>query len=306
MKKKTIQTPIFQNLFNEFDSYVKVKNYKQGKGTMYQNAVKEFLIWLEELGITKIKEVTGKETVSYLEHLSTRPNQRKAGTLSAKTIKFNLFALGLFMLNLLENKQIENGFYIPSYSGDNGKPRNVLTVEEIKTLYQYCENDLERALLSVAYGCGLRRSEIEALDVRDVQFSSRMLIVRDGKGSKRREVPMSNMVVDHLKKYLIEERYQKLIGKTQIEDAFFIYDNGKRMTGEYLGKTLKKVIEQTGNYELIKKDITLHCLRHSIAHHFLEKNAGFDFIRRFLGHSDINTTYIYAIKNKRRQPVLTF
>jgi integrase/recombinase XerD len=305
MKKKTIQTPAFQNLLNEFDSYVKVKNYKQGKGTMYQNTVREFLIWLEESGITKIKAVTGKETVSYLEYLSTRPNQKRGGTLSGKTIKFNLFALGLFMLNLLETKQIENGFYIPSYSDDNGKPRNVLTVDEIKTLYQHSESDLQRALLSVAYGCGLRRSEIEALDVRDVQFSSRMLIVRDGKGSKRREVPMSNMVVEHLKKYVIEQRYQKLVGKSQIEEAFFIYDNSKRMAGEYLNNEIKKIIEQTGKYELIKKDITLHCLRHSIAHHLSENNAGFDFIRRFLGHADINTTYIYAIKNKKRQQVLT-
>ncbi|WP_313806766.1 tyrosine-type recombinase/integrase [Flavobacterium sp.] len=305
MKKKTIQTPAFQNLLNEFESYVKVKNYKQGKGsTMYQSAVREFLIWLEESGITKIKQVTGKESVNYLEYLITRPNQRRTGTLADKTIKFHLYVLGIFMFNLLESKQIERVYYIPSYSGDNEKPRNVLTVEEIKTLYEHCQSDLQRAILSVAYGCGLRRSEIEALDVRDVQFSSKMLIVRDGKGSKRREVPMSNLVIEHLKKYVIEERYQKLVGKSQIEEAFFIYDNSKRMTGEYLGKSLKKIIEQTENYELIKKDITLHCLRHSIAHHLSENNAGFEFIRRFLGHSEINTTYLYARKNK--MPVVTF
>lgn len=304
--KKTIQTPAFQNLYNEFDSYVNVKNYKQGKSKMYQSAVFEFLIWLEESGINKIKEVTSKETVSYLEYLITRPNKRREGTLAEKTIKFHLFALGLFMLNLMESKRIESGFYIPSYSGGNEKHRNTLTVEEIKMVYEYCTDDFERALLSVAYGCGLRRSEINTLNVRDIQFSSKMLIVRDGKGNKRREVPMSNMVVEHLKKYLIEERYQKLIGKSQIEDAFFIYDNGKRMSGEYLNNTIKKMMEQTGKYELVKRDITLHCLRHSIAHHLAENNAGIDFIRRFLGHSEINTTYIYAIKNKKRKPVVTF
>nr|WP_294933010.1 tyrosine-type recombinase/integrase [uncultured Flavobacterium sp.] len=117
----------------------------------------------------------------------------------------------------------------------------------------------------LAYGCGLRRSEIEALNVMDIQFSSGMLIVRDGKGSKRREVPMSNMVLEHLKKYVIDQRYQKLLGKNHIEDAFFIYDNGKRMTGEYLNKTLKKMIEQTSKYEIIQRGVTLHCLRHSIA-----------------------------------------
>jgi site-specific recombinase XerD len=53
-------------------------------------------------------------------------------------------------------------------------------------------------------------------------------------------------------------------------------------------------------------DITLHCLRHSIANHLAENNAGIDFIKRFLGHADINTAYIYAIKNKKRKPVVTF
>ena len=242
----------------------------------------------------------------YFEYLIIRPNQTRAGTLAEKTIKLHLFALGLFMQNLLENKSIDSGFYIPSYSGENSKTRNVLTVEEIKIVYQNCQSELEKALLSVAYGCGLRRSEIEALNVKDLQFSSGMLIVRTGKGSKRREVPMSDSVISYLKNYLIEERYKYLEGKNQLETAFFINSKGKRMTGEHLGDTLKKMLEYTNNYDLIQKDITLHCLRHSIAHHLAENNAGIDFIRRFLGHSEINTTYIYAIKNKIRKPVTTF
>ncbi|MNQ73384.1 Tyrosine recombinase XerD [compost metagenome] len=304
--KTTIQTSGFQNLLNDFDSYVKVKNYKQGKGKMYQNAVAEFLIWLEDSGIAKIKNVTGRESVSYYEHLISRPKHRGNGTLAGKTIKFHLFALGLFVLNLLENKQIEKAFYIPSYSGDSGNSRNALSVEEIKMLYQHCQSDLQRALLSVAYGCGLRRSELVALNTRDIQLAKGMLIVREGKGSKRREVPMSDMVAGHIKRYIAEERYDKLKGTSQIEDAFFIHDNGKRMNGEYLNDTLKKMTEQTSSFELIQKDITLHCLRHSIASHLMEKNAGIDFIRGFLGHSQINTTYIYAVKNKRRKPVTTF
>ena len=78
------------------------------------------------------------------------------------------------------------------------------------------------------------------------------------------------------------------------------------MSGEHLNDTLKNLIESTNNYELIQKEITLHCLRHSIAFHLAENNAGIDFIRRFLGHSQINTTYLYAIKNKKRKPTTTF
>jgi integrase/recombinase XerD len=304
--KKTIQTPAFQNLINDYDHFIKVRNYKTGNSEMYQNVVLEFLVWLEESGITKIKSVTSKESVTYFEYLTTRPKQRGAGTLAEKTIKFHLFALGLFVLNLLENKEIEKGFFIPSYSNGNQKPRNVLTVSEIKTVYRYCRNEQERALLSVGYGCGLRRSEIEALDVKDIQLSSGMLIVRKGKGNKRREVPMSDKVVEYLKKYIIEERYQLLVGKTVLEDALFVNSKGKRTSGEQLNEILKRMIEQTQQYDLIQKEITLHCLRHSITNHLGENNAGIEFIRSFLGHSQINTTYLYAIKNKKRKPVTTF
>jgi site-specific recombinase XerD len=304
--KKLIQTSAFQTLVDDFDSFIRVRNYKLGKNKMHQVAVTDFLIWMEENGITKIKLVTSKEVIQYFEYLIARPNKRNGKTtLADKTIKLHLFALGLFTQNLLEKKAIENCFYIPSYSGDIAKSRNILTVDEIKIVYGYCQNELERALLSVAYGCGLRRSEISALDVRDVQLTSGMLIVRDGKGSKRREVPMSDSVLEYLKNYLIKERDSKLVDNS-IQEAFFLNNKGKRMTGEHLNDTLKKMLEQTNNFELIQKEITLHCLRHSIAYHLAENNAGFDFIKRFLGHSEINTTYIYAIKNKKRKPVVNF
>lgn len=298
---KKIQNEQFLRLLEAFDSFINVRNYRTGNTKMYQNVVIEFLGWLEQAGTTDIKQVTTKESIKYFEYLIARPKQRGNGTLSAKTVRFHLFVQGLFLLNLMENKEIENAYYIPGYEGDTGKSRNTVSVEEIKILYSYCENDFERALLSVAYGCGLRRSEINALDVRDVQFSRGMLIVRSGKNSKRREVPMSDAVIGYLRKYVQEERSQKLLGGNRMEDAFFINSKGLRSTGESLNEILKKMVMQTQRHELIEKEITLHCLRHSIAHHLAENNAGIDFIRGFLGHSEINTTYIYALKNKKRK-----
>ena len=307
MTKKTIQTPAYESLLSDFDSFIKVRNYKLGRSNMHKTSVSEFLIWLEEHGVTKIKEVTSKEVLGYFEHLIVRPNQRREGTLAEKTIKLHLYAMSLFMQNLLENKIIDNAFYIPSYGGTGtSKSRNTLSVEEIKLVYAHCENDLESALLSVAYGCGLRRTELVQLNLRDIQLSAGELIVREGKGSKRRVVPMSDSVVESIRKYVYSERHERLMKGNHIEDAFFINTKGKRMTGEYLNDTLKKMIEQTGSYELVQKEITLHCLRHSIANHLAENNAGIDFIRRFLGHAEINTAYIYAIKNKRRKIITSF
>lgn len=304
--KKTIQTSSYKNLYQSFETYVRVRGYKQGNGKMYEYALREFLIWLEDNGITKIKEVTGKETVKYFDYLTTRLNQKTKGVLSDKTIKFHGFVMGLFVKDLLENRIIENGFYVPSVGSNEGESRNILSVEEIKKVYEHCTNEIEKALLSLAYGCGLRRSEIKDLDVKDVQLTCGMLIVRSGKGSKRREVPMSDSVVKQLRKYITEERHQKLAGKNQLEEALFINSIGKRMSGEYINKMLKQMMEQTGSFELVQKEITLHCLRHSIAQHLSDNGATIEFIRRFLGHAEINTTYLYAIKNKKRKPVTTF
>ena len=300
--RKTLTNPNFISLLRSYGSFIKVRNYKIGKRDNYQSAVSEFLIWLEVSGISKIKEVTSKESVAYFEHLITRPKVKGEGTLAEKTIKFHLFALGLFQLNLLDNHEIENTFYIPSYSQTNQKDRNILTVEQVKTVYQYCDNHQERALLSVAYGCGLRRSEIEALDIKDIQLLSGMLIVRSGKNSKRREVPMSNLVMEYIRHYLSQERYNLPMG----DGALFVNVKAERISGDHLNTMLKKMIEQTGQYELIKSDLTLHCLRHSIASHLADNNASIEFIRRFLGHAEINTTYLYAIKNKKRKPITTF
>lgn len=300
--RKTLTNPSFINLLSSYTSFIKVSNYKTGKSNNYQSAVSDFLIWLEVSGITKIKQVTSKESVAYFEYLITRPNMRGEGTLADNTIKFQLFALGLFQMNLLDNHEIDNTFYIPYYSQFNQKDRNILSVEQVKTVYQHCENHQERALLSVAYGCGLRRSEIEALDIQDIQLFTGMLIVRSGKNSKRREVPMSNPVMEYLRQYLTQERYNFPTG----DGALFVNVKAERISGDHLNTMLKKMIEQTGQYELIKSDITLHCLRHSIAFHLAENNAGIEFIRRFLGHAQINTTYLYAIKNKKRNPITTF
>lgn len=103
-----IKTPEFLRLLYSFESFIKVRNYKTGNSRMYQNALTEFLVWLEQAGINRITDVTTKESVQYFEYLIARPKQRGEGTLSGKTIRFHLWVQGLFLLNLMENKEIQN------------------------------------------------------------------------------------------------------------------------------------------------------------------------------------------------------
>ncbi|MEY4963830.1 MAG: hypothetical protein RLZZ323_1149 [Bacteroidota bacterium] len=303
---RTITNPTFNNLYSNFDHFIRVKNYKSSNGKIYQSVVLEFLVWLEQKGIEKIEQVTNKETIDYLEYLSNRPKFQGHGCLAEKTIKFHLFTLGLLVKYLIENQLIENSIYIPSTNGNFQKPRNFLTTSEVKTLYANASNHKEKALLSIAYGGGLRRSEIVNLNIRDILLEQGKIIVKKGKNNKRREIPMSEPILIYIKEYLIKERFQFFKDNTNInEEAVFINAKGTRMSGDALNHLLKKMIAQTNDTILISKEITLHCLRHSIAAHLAENNAGIEFIRRFLGHSEINTTYIYAIRNKRKNHIIS-
>lgn len=294
--KNEIQTPQFQNLYRDYNIFIQAKAFK---GKMYQSNVKDFLIWMESQGINNITEIKTIDMMKYYDYLCERPNKRREGTLADNTIKANLLAITLFINYLLEKGEMAINFHIPRHGNQDQQPRNYLTVDEVKILYQTSANPFEKTLLSLAYGCGLRRTEIHKLNTSDIQMLSGMLVVRSGKGDKRREVPMSNTVLDDVKRYITEYRYQNIVNK-QPTLSFFINKKGNRMSGDMLNETLKKIIERSGNQTIIDKEISLHSLRHSIAHHLMENNATLDFIRSFLGHTYINTTYIYAVKNKRR------
>ena len=76
------------------------------------------------------------------------------------------------------------------------------------------------------------------------------------------------------------------------------------MTGDVLNTRVKRIIRKTANKELHDKNITLHCLRHSIAVHLMDNGASIEFVQGYLGHSDIDTTHLYAIRRKRKSSIL--
>jgi integrase/recombinase XerD len=168
--------------------------------------------------------------------------------------------------------------------------REPLSKEEIKELFEAATTLKQRALLHIFYSCGLRRSEGEALNINDVHFKNQLLYVREGKGAKRRVVPMTEKVSTALEDYYLSERTSSITKKVKDEDAFLLNRIGGRMTGDQLNKGLKEIVGKAA----IKKEITLHHLRHSIATHLLQSGMSMEYVRDFLGHSFLETTQIYA------------
>lgn len=182
--------------------------------------------------------------------------------------------------------------------------RNTVSQDEIKQLYEVTGTAQEKAILSLAYGCGLRVAELVSCNIEDIKLREKIIIIPKGKGNKRRVVPLSNGVVKDLSNYYYNEREALTTGRdyNPKQTAFMLHSRGGRMQKDTYNKHLKALIERTKNEALQEKQITIHNLRHSIATHLLEQGIPVEQVRMFLGHSQLETTQIYThISRKQLQ-----
>lgn len=302
MKNLPLSNPEFERHYNEFADFIRLKGYSRGRNTSYGYHIREFFFFLENRGVENIKQVIAADVIHYYEYLNERPNQKREGGLSESMIREHLFSLRLFFDYLMDMGELEaSPAHLPKFSFGRQKQRQILSIEEVKQLQSVCITKLEEALLAVAYGCGLRRNEIEQLDTADVLLQKGYLIVREGKGGKSRTIPLSDAGLQTLKAYVVTER-QSLFQEEQIEftNAFFINKAGTRMRGATLDKTLHEIIARTQNPVIIGNNITLHCLRHSIATHLLDNGGEIEFVQEFLGHEEMDTSHLYSKRRKQR------
>ena len=278
-----------EKIINHFKIHLERLGYSKTSLYMLPRCVKEFL---EVQQVKALSTITPVQIQKHHEYLQTRPNKRRPGGLSESHINHHVYALKTFFKWLEANGEIQiNPISSLVFPSPKTKPREILTQSEIRKLYETCENYRERAILSVYYGCGLRRTEGIKLDLKDVHFRTGLLYVREGKGAKRRVVPMSKQVQDDLKTYTYKER------KAQPgETALLVGHTGMRMSGDRAGKILKMLLEKAE----INREITLHSLRHSIATHLLEAGLDVENVREFLGHSHLESTQIYTRISKQQ------
>jgi integrase/recombinase XerD len=278
-----------------FKIHLERLGYSKTSIYMLPNCLKEFLEFIRQRNgqtAKPILEIETKDITNYHEYLKERPNKNKAGGLSESYINHHIYSLKLFFGWQQEKGVItENPISSLEFKAPTSQPREILTAHEIKELYAACETLKERAVLSLFYGCGIRRSEGEQLNLKDIHFRTNLLYVREGKGNKRRAVPLSPQVKKDLWNYATKERETR-----ENEAAFMTNKIQKRATGSSYNKILKSILEKTG----IKKEITLHCLRHSIATHLLESGLSVENVRDFLGHKHLESTQIYTrVKSKQ-------
>lgn len=255
----------------------------------------EFLQRMEGAGKTALDLINKGDIETHVAYLYERPTRNGGGGgLSGYTVLGYVFSLRLLFDYAERNGLIPGGSPLAGlrFTRPHKTGRYCATRAEITKLYATCTEVRQRAVLHLLYGCGLRRSEAEALDLKDVDHTAGLLYVRSGKGRKRRVVPLSERVNEGLKNYRLRERWQ-WVSERGSGRAFLLNDRGGRMRGNTIGKRLTDLVERAG----VSKRITPHGLRHAIATHLLDGGMPVERVRDFLGHELLETTQLYTRAN---------
>ena len=141
----------------------------------------------------------------------------------------------------------------------------------------------DRTIFELMYSSGLRVSEVADLKIKDIDFSSRMLMVRNGKWGKDRVVPISIVASKFLQKYLVGRRNKK-------ESSVFLGTRGS-LKGASITERFNTRMKR---YKMNRPGLVTHSIRHSVATHLLESGAGIRYVQALLGHESIETTVRYT------------
>jgi site-specific recombinase XerD len=158
----------------------------------------------------------------------------------------------------------------------------VLSREEVSSLIAATKNLKHQTALSVAYGAGLRASEVISLKVGDVDSTRMTLRIQQGKGGKDRYAMLSPRLLDVLRRYWRAARPKDYL--------FPSWREQRHLSAASLQLACREAALRAG----IHKRVTVHTLRHSFATHLLENGADIRIIQVLLGHSRIDTTTRYA------------
>ena len=146
----------------------------------------------------------------------------------------------------------------------------------------------DRAMLETLYATGLRVSELVNLKLHEIGFNEGVLRAL-GKGNKERLVPLGELAIDWLGRYLKEARQEILKGRQS--DALFVTARGGAMTRQAFWQLIKRYALIAG---IAPEKLSPHVLRHAFATHLLNHGADLRVVQLLLGHADISTTQIYT------------
>jgi len=277
MRKKSEFT-IVERAIQTIDGFQKVYNTLQqqtilrGQSTStFENYIRQ--VALISLEFNKLPEDLSEDDINgYLTALALSPTSP-----SRSIFKHAIYGLRYYYRHIGQTKRAIN---LPSLRKETKLPA-VLNREELRQLFKAPTLLKHRIVLTLIYSAGLRSQEAINLKLSDIDFERKTIHIRQSKYKKDRIVPLSKYMAKGLKKYLSAEH-----------PHIWLF-NGKEPDGRYSVKGLSWIMRENLKKTNIKKEVSLHSLRHSYATHLLEDGVNILLIKKLLGHARIETTMIY-------------
>jgi site-specific recombinase XerD len=254
------------------------RNYASSTADAYVHALKEFAAHFrrppDQLGPKQISEFQ----LHLLRDLKLAP----------LTVRQHIAAVRFFFVHTLKRHYPPGEFRYPK---SPKKLPIILSKEEVRRMIDAATTLLHRTLLMILYSTGMRRAEVTRLKVSDIDSERMVIHIRQGKGSRDRDVPLSPKLLETLREYWRWKKPREYLfpGET--------YRGSKcqHLTSKAVYHAVKGAARRAG----IQKNVGPHTLRHSFATHLLESGADLRTIQLLLGHASLNHTTVYLHLSQR-------
>ena len=277
---QVLKNPQLLENIEKFIQFLKIqKNISENTALAYRRDIEQFSRFLQIKNL-KIKNVDKFTVRDYLANV-LQPVEKKSSIIR------KIAALRGFFNFLVKCKVliISPMDFVLTPKAEKHLP-NFLTVGEINLILSSTDTSKisglrDRAILELLYSSGLRISELTTLSKTDVDYFSGTVKVM-GKGGKQRLVPVGDIALDIIRKYL----------KMRNDSSAVLFAGNKlqKLSARCIQKMLKKYLKKAG----ITKKITPHSLRHTFATHLLDNGCDLRSVQEMLGHKNLATTQIYT------------
>jgi integrase/recombinase XerD len=258
----------------------------------YTQWLRRFRLFVEAQGVTRVAHLSSGQVADFLQalrrHRTARGERYAPATLA--NVVYVLRRFGRWLLDTYCLLEDPFAHLVP--------PRVPLALPRLPTAQQVdrvqqshpdtATGLRNRALLETLYATAIRSSECCHLDLDDVDFHGRALVVRHAKGSRSRVVPMSPLLATALEAYLEHSRPRLLRTAGADTRALFLTRYGTRMERVSLRTLVHRAFSPVG------LSVTTHHLRHACATHLLQAGADLRHIQELLGHVWLQTTVRYT------------
>jgi integrase/recombinase XerD len=272
---------------------LEVRQISRQSLTVRRSHLAHFNAWCVEHAIERPQDVTHAHVEAFQGHLYRY--RRQDGQPLAASGQVNIVAaVNAFFSWLVKHRHLPSNpaadVELPRVPKGLRDPLTLTEVEAVLALpdITYAQGLRDRAVLELLYGTGIRRMELAALNVNDIERERGTLHVRRGKGGKGRFVPIGERALAWVTKYETDAR-PMLVGVVH-DPALFLNIDGKRLSMNALSWRVRSYLDKAG----VHKAGACHLFRHTMATAMLDNGADVRHVQEMLGHADIGTTQHYT------------